>query len=49
MSSSDRSIVEMALGEGQALRFFSEEDIPILPIGFAFEYLLAEFFGEKPI
>lgn len=49
VSASDHSLVEMTLGEGQALRFFGEEDIPILPIGFEFEKLLAEFFREKPI
>jgi len=35
---------EMSLGEGQALKFFSKEEIPYLPIGYDFDKLLGEFF-----
>jgi len=36
---------EMSLGEGQALRFFSKEEIPSLSIGYDFDKLLDEFFN----
>jgi len=34
----------MSLGEGQALKFFSKEEIFSLPIGYDFDKLLDEFF-----
>jgi 8-oxo-dGTP diphosphatase len=35
---------EMILGEGQALRFFGRDELPLLSIAFGFEKLLYEFF-----
>ena len=35
---------EMFLGEGQALRFFRQEELNSLPIGYEFDKLLEEFF-----
>jgi 8-oxo-dGTP diphosphatase len=49
VSSTEYDISSMILGEGQALRFFGEDQLATLPIGFEFEYLLAEYFREKPI
>lgn len=49
LSSTGDDISVMTLGEGRALRFFGEHQLAALPIGFEFEYLLAEFFREKPI
>ena len=35
---------EMILGEGQALKFFSREELGSVPIGYDFDKLLDEFF-----
>jgi len=37
---------EMILGEGQALQFFRQEELPTLSIAFDFEKLLDEFFNQ---
>lgn len=42
-------VANMALGEGQALRFFEQHDLVNLPIGFGFATLLAEFFHERSL
>ena len=42
----DRLVSDLALGEGQALRYWGSEDIGGLPIAFGFESPLKEFFGE---
>lgn len=47
--STEYAVSAMTLGEGQALRFFGEDQLAILPIGFEFDHLLAEYFREKPI
>lgn len=49
VGSTEYDISAMTLGEGQALRFFSEDQLAMLPIGFEFDHLLAEYFREKPI
>jgi hypothetical protein len=35
---------QIILGEGQALRFFGRDELPLLSIAFGFEKLLYEFF-----
>ena len=39
---------EMILGEGQALHFFKQDELPSLSIAFGFEKLLYEFFDQGP-
>ena len=38
---------EMNLGEGQALRFFRQDELSFLPIAFEFDKLLHEFFDKE--
>jgi 8-oxo-dGTP diphosphatase len=38
---------EMALGEGQALHFFRQDELPSLSIAFDFDKLLDEFFDQS--
>jgi 8-oxo-dGTP diphosphatase len=40
------SASEMTLGEGQALQYFSQDEIPLLPVAFGFDKLLDEFFDQ---
>ena len=40
-------ISEMILGEGQALQFFKQQDLPALPIAYGFDKLLQEFFSQR--
>lgn len=42
-----RSVDEMILGEGQALRFITAGDIPSLAMAYEFDVLLAEFFSTR--
>jgi len=45
----DREIQDMHLGEGQALRYFSQQEIVSLPIAYGFDTLLEDFFHKKLI
>ena len=45
----DREIQDLVLGEGQALRYFSQQELVSLPIAYGFDTLLREFFCEKLI
>ena len=40
-------VSEMTLGEGQALKFFSHEELPTLSIAYGFDKLLGEFFEYR--
>jgi 8-oxo-dGTP diphosphatase len=42
-----REVSEMILGEGQALQFFTRDELPSLSIAFEFDKLLGEFFDEE--
>jgi hypothetical protein len=39
----------MTLGEGQALRFFRQEELETLSIAFDFDKLLDEFFQQNVV
>lgn len=41
------SVNQMILGEGQALHFFSQHDLPMLSIAYGFEVLLQAFFSSR--
>ena len=43
----DREVQDLMLGEGQALRYFSQKEVVSLPIAYGFDTLLREFFCEK--
>ena len=43
----DREAQGLMLGEGQALRYFSQQEVVSLPIAYGFDTLLREFFREK--
>ena len=42
-----QEISEMTLGEGEALHFFRQEELPALSIAFDFDKLLEEFFDQS--
>ncbi len=42
-----KEIKKMVLGEGQALKYFSRDELPELPIAFEFDKLLDEFFDQN--
>ena len=43
----DQEVQGMMLGEGQAQRYFSQQEAVLLPIAYSFDELLREFFNEK--
>ena len=43
----DREIQDLVLGEGQALRYLSQQGVVSLPVAYGFDALLREFFCEK--
>ena len=46
VGTTDRKSDEMILGEGQALRFFRQDELPSLSIAFEFDRLLDELFAQ---
>ena len=43
----DRALQDLVLGEGQALRYFSQQEIVSLPVAYGFDTLLKDFFYKK--
>ena len=47
VGTTDLEAEEMTLGEGQALHFFRQDELPSLSIAFDFDKLLDEFFVQS--
>ena len=43
----DREVQDLVLGEGQALRYFSQQEVVSLPIAYGFGTVLRKFFCEE--